>query len=282
MPVAAREASIYTGLTLGEYYRQMGISTLLIADSTSRWAQALREMSARLEEIPGEEAFPAYLDSAIKNLYERAGLYRTCDGSIGALTMVGTVSPAGGNFEEPVTQSTLATVKCFLGLSYNRAYKRFYPAIEPLISWSRYLKQMENYFRTERHDDWVDNVQDCIQLLKDGDSINQMMQVSGEEGISMSDYIKFQKSLFIDMVYLQQDAFDSIEAYTSPERQKDMFIFVNDILGRTYKFVDKKEVLNFFTQITGLFKNMNYTEYQSERFNGFRKQIEEIVSDMTA
>jgi V/A-type H+/Na+-transporting ATPase subunit A len=149
MPVAAREASIYTGITLGEYYRQMGLDVLLLADSTSRWAQAMRETSGRLEEIPGEEAFPAYLDSAIKSVYERAGVLRLADGTTGSLTMIGTVSPAGGNFEEPVTQATLGTVKCFLGLSYARAYKRFYPAIDPLISWSRYREQLQSYFDTE-------------------------------------------------------------------------------------------------------------------------------------
>jgi V/A-type H+-transporting ATPase subunit A len=169
MPVAAREASIYTAITLGEYYREMGLNVLILADSTSRWAQALREMSGRLEEIPGEEAFPAYLQSRIKGMYERAGVLRTRDGSVGSLTILGNVSPAGGNFEEPVTQSTIATVKVFLGLTYNRAYRRAYPAIEPLISWSRYLDQL------------VEKVKFCLELLKTGDTINQMMQVTGRK-----------------------------------------------------------------------------------------------------
>ena len=154
MPVAAREASIYMGITLGEYYRQMGLNVMLIADSTSRWAQAMRETSGRLEEIPGEEAFPAYLDSAIKGVYERAGVIETNDGSTGSLTMIGTVSPAGGNFEEPVTQSTLGAVKCFLGLSSDRAYKRFYPAIDPLFSWSRYLEQLRTQLDDEFDPQW--------------------------------------------------------------------------------------------------------------------------------
>ena len=158
MPVAAREASIYTGVTIAEYYRQMGLDVLLIADSTSRWAQAMRETSARLEEIPGEEAYPAYLDSSIKSVYERAGVVTTPDGAEGSFTMIGTVSPAGGNFEEPVTQATLSTVKCFLGLSYDRAYKRFYPAIDPLISWSRYLEQLKEYFDAELGPEWVEQV----------------------------------------------------------------------------------------------------------------------------
>lgn len=182
MPVAAREASIYTGITLGEYYRQMGLNVLLLADSTSRWAQAMRETSGRLEEIPGEEAFPAYLDSAIKSIYERAGVILTSDGSEGSLTMIGTVSPAGGNFEEPVTQSTLGTVKTFLGLSAERAYKRFYPAVDPLLSWSRYSEQLASWFDSNLDTGWTDNVKAMLELLNQGEKIYQMIQVAGEEG----------------------------------------------------------------------------------------------------
>ncbi|MEM8855886.1 MAG: V-type ATP synthase subunit A, partial [Pseudomonadota bacterium] len=185
MPVAAREASIYTGITLGEYYRQMGLEVLLIADSTSRWAQAMRETSGRLEEIPGEEGFPAYLESSIKGVYERAGVIRANDGATGSLTMIGTVSPAGGNFDEPVTQSTLSTVKCFLGLSSERAYKRFYPAVDPLISWSRYLSQMEAWYDQHLGADWCAKVRRLQDLLETGDHVSQMMQVTGEEGVTM-------------------------------------------------------------------------------------------------
>ena len=211
MPVAAREASIYTGITLGEYYRQMGLDVLLLADSTSRWAQAMRETSGRLEEIPGEEAFPAYLDSAIKSVYERAGVLSTRDGSTGSLTMIGTVSPAGGNFEEPVTQSTLGTVKTFLGLSYDRAYRRSYPAIDPLISWSRYREQLRSYFEGHVHPGWTELVDSLTELLRDGNAIHQMMQVTGEEGISLEDFVRYQKSLMLDIAYLQQDAFDAVD-----------------------------------------------------------------------
>jgi V/A-type H+-transporting ATPase subunit A len=185
MPVAAREASIYMGITLAEYYRQMGLDVLLIADSTSRWAQAMRETSGRMEEIPGEEAFPAYLDSSVKSVYERAGAIRCPDGSQGSLTMIGTVSPAGGNFEEPVTQSTLGTVKTFLGLSYDRAYKRFYPAIDPLMSWSRYLDQLAPWFNENLDLNWTRDIKRLHELLRQGESINQMMQVTGEEGITL-------------------------------------------------------------------------------------------------
>jgi V/A-type H+-transporting ATPase subunit A len=218
MPVAAREASIYMGITLGEYYRQMGLNVLLIADSTSRWAQAMRETSGRLEEIPGEEGFPAYLDSAIKGAYERAGVLQTNDRSIGSLTMVGTVSPAGGNFDEPVTQSTLGTVKTFLGLSSARAYKRFYPAVDPLLSWSRYLDQLRPYFDEHMQPGWTDAVRDLSQLLHQGDSIYQMMQVTGEEGVTLADYVTYQKSVFLDMVYLQQDAYDKVDVSVPLER----------------------------------------------------------------
>ena len=182
MPVPSREASIYTGITLGEYYRQMGLDVLLLADSTSRWAQAMRETSGRLEEIPGEEAYPAYLDSAIKGVYERAGVIRMHDGSTGSLTMIGTVSPAGGNFEEPVTQSTLGTVKTFLGLSYDRAYKRFYPAIDPLISWSRYLEQLRPHFNEHVSAGWADAVARMQALMEKGDEVYRMMQVTGRGG----------------------------------------------------------------------------------------------------
>jgi V/A-type H+-transporting ATPase subunit A len=234
-------------------------------------------MSGRLEEIPGEEAFPAYLDSAIKNLYERAGLYRFSDGSEGALTMIGTVSPAGGNFEEPVTQSTLATVKTFLGLSYNRAYKRFFPAIEPLISWSKYLQQMEKYYSENRGEDWVQKVTDCITLLKEGEGINQMMQVSGEEGITIDDYIKFQRSLFLDMVYLQQDAFDKVDASSKSDRQIITFNFVVTIINNNYKFNDKRDVREFFLKLTDLFKNFNYSVMDSEQYKDFKVQIDELI-----
>ncbi|QEG01294.1 V-type sodium ATPase catalytic subunit A [Stieleria maiorica] len=276
MPVAAREASIYTGITLGEYYRQMGLDVLLLADSTSRWAQAMRETSGRLEEIPGEEAFPAYLDSAIKELYERAGVLRMADGQTGSLTMIGSVSPAGGNFEEPVTQSTLGTVKCFLGLSYDRAYKRFYPAIDPLISWSRYRDQLAPFFKSEVDPHWTTAVSKMHQLLRDGESIDQMMQVTGEEGISIEDYVTHQKAFFLDMVYLQQDAFDPVDVSVPLERQKEMFLLCLKLINDEYAFADKEQARVFFTELIGLFKNLNTAESDSEDFKRFRTRISEL------
>ncbi|MGJ0491832.1 V-type ATP synthase subunit A [Methylobacter sp.] len=277
MPVAAREASIYTGITLGEYFRQMGYHVLLIADSTSRWAQAMRETSGRMEEIPGEEAFPAYLDSAIKNLYERAGVIRCADGTTGTLTLIGTVSPAGGNFEEPVTQSTLGTVKTFLGLSADRAYKRFYPAIDPLLSWSRYLDQLAPWFKKELDAQWVDDVKDMMTLLERGDSIYQIMQVTGEEGISLEDFIEWQKSVLLDMAYLQQDAFDEVDANMPRERQLASFRLLKKLLRTEFKFQDKDAARDFFTRITGLYKNWNYSRADSPDYERYITEIEQLA-----
>jgi V/A-type H+-transporting ATPase subunit A len=277
MPVAARESSIYTGITLGEYYRQMGYNVLCIADSTSRWAQAMRETSGRMEEIPGEEAFPAYLDSAIKNVYERAGVIRNPAGTTGSLTLIGTVSPAGGNFEEPVTQATLSTVKTFLGLSYDRAYKRFYPAIDPLISWSRYLDQLAAWYRDRLDPHWVEDVKRLARLLNDGDTIGQMMQVTGEEGITIEDFVTWQKALLLDMVYLQQDAFDDVDASMSLERQLESFRLVRGIIDRELRFDDKEKAREFFTRLTGLYKNLNYSAAGTAEFAGYRRQIVELL-----
>ncbi|QEG43147.1 V-type ATP synthase subunit A [Roseimaritima ulvae] len=282
MPVAAREASIYMGITLAEYYRQMGLNVLLIADSTSRWAQAMRETSGRMEEIPGEEAFPAYLDSSIKSVYERAGVIQCPDTSQGSLTMIGTVSPAGGNFEEPVTQSTLGTVKTFLGLSYDRAYKRFYPAIDPLISWSRYLDQLEPWLSKNLDANWVADVKRLHELLRQGDTINQMMQVTGEEGITLEDYVIWQKSVLVDMAYLQQDAFDEVDACMPRERQLESLRLLNRLVDRDYGFSDRDEAREFFTKVIGLYKNWNYSASDSEDYQRYKNELEQAVSPADA
>lgn len=276
MPVAAREASIFTGVTLGEYYRQMGYDVLLIADSTSRWAQAMRETSGRLEEIPGEEGFPAYLESSIKGVYERAGVIQTNDGSIGSMTMIGTVSPAGGNFDEPVTQATLGTVKCFLGLSAERAYKRFYPAVDPLMSWSRYLDQLATWFDAHVEAGWSGRIRQVQGLLAEGEAIQQMMQVTGEEGITLEDFVTHQKAVFLDMVYLQQDAFDPIDASVSLDRQKQGLARVHALVTRTYDFPSKEAAREHFTRLTGLLKNLNYADTRSPDHAELLSRIEAL------
>lgn len=273
MPVAAREASIYTGITLGEYYRQMGYNVLLIADSTSRWAQAMRETSGRMEEIPGEEGFPAYLDSSIRGLYERAGIIRCNDKSLGSLTIVGTVSPAGGNFEEPVTQSTLSAVKTFLGLSYDRAYKRYYPAVDPLISWSRYIEQLQPWFDQNMEPTWTQKVKHINDLLHKGRDIYNMMQVTGEEGISMEDFILYHKSQMFDMVYLQQDAYDPVDVSVKIYRQKIAFNLLHDIIMQENQFKDKTDARNFFVKLTGLLKNLNYAQLNSDEYQKYHHEI---------
>jgi V/A-type H+/Na+-transporting ATPase subunit A len=282
MPVAARESSIYTGVTLGEYYRQMGYNALVIADSTSRWAQAMRETSGRMEEIPGEEAFPAYLDSAIKGIYERAGLLRCPDGARGSLTLIGTVSPAGGNFEEPVTQSTLSTVKTFLGLSADRAYRRFYPAVDPLLSWSRYSNQLRNWFDEKMTPEWTDDVQEMIEMLSEGDAVHQMMQVTGEEGITLEDYVLWQKSRLIDTVYLQQDAFDDVDVSMPLERQRESFQLLKHLIKRAYSFEDKDQAREFFTRLSGLYRNFNYSRTESVEYARYRQEIEALAAQYVA
>ncbi len=282
MPVAARESSIYTGITIGEYYRQMGLNVLLLADSTSRWAQAMRETSGRMEEIPGEEAFPAYLDSAIKAVYERAGLIQAHDGAQGSLTLIGTVSPAGGNFEEPVTQSTLATVKTFLGLSADRAYKRYYPAVDPLISWSRYRAQLRDWFEANLGVGWSERVAEMLDLLRRGDDLAQMMQVTGEEGITLDDYVTYHKALLLDMVYLQQDAFDPIDVSVPLDRQTRLFDLVYRVVTSDYAFDDKARVREAFTSFRRLFTNLNYAADQSADYDSYRDEIDALAQTHTA
>jgi V/A-type H+-transporting ATPase subunit A len=276
MPIAAREASIYTGVTLGEYYRQMGLRVLILADSTSRWAQALRESSARMEEIPGEEAFPAYLESRIAAFYERAGLVRLYNGSTGSLTLVGNVSPAGGNFEEPVTQNTLKVVGAFYGLSRTRSDQRRYPAIDPLISWSLYLNQMRESLGS-RHPEWVSLVEEAQNLLFRGNEIHQMMLVVGEEGVSVEDLVIYFKSEIVDAVCLQQDSFDAVERATSLERQVSDFLLLMDMVHHPFTFQDKEEARKEMTRLQNLFFQMKYCPFKSEAYQKYRKEIESIL-----
>ena len=276
MPIAAREASIYTGVTLGEYYRQIGLKVLILADSTSRWAQALRESSARMEEIPGEEAFPAYLESRIAAFYERAGVVRLYNGSTGSLTLVGNVSPAGGNFEEPVTQNTLKVVGAFYGLSRTRSDQRRYPAIDPLISWSLYLNQMRESLGS-RHPEWVSLVEEAQNLLFRGNEIHQMMLVVGEEGVSVEDLVIYLKSEIVDAVCLQQDSFDAVERATSLERQVSDFLLLMDMVHRPFTFKDKEEARKEMTRLQNLLFQMKYCPFKSELYQKYRREIESIL-----
>lgn len=255
MPVAAREASVYTAVTMAEYYRQMGLNVLLLADSTSRWAQAMREMSGRLEEIPGEEAFPAYLESVIAAFYERAGKVRLRNGKIASVTIGGTVSPAGGNFEEPVTQATLKVVGAFHGLSRERSDARKYPSIHPIDSWSKYQGVVD-----------MARVEKARGILRRSSEINQMMKVIGEEGTSAEDYILYQKGELLDAVYLQQNSFDPIDAACEPERQAHEFNVLYDVLTRDYALSDKKEIRAFFNQVRQEFLDWHGTVYGTPEF----------------
>jgi V/A-type H+-transporting ATPase subunit A len=266
MPVAAREASVYTAVTLAEYYRQMGLHVLLLADSTSRWAQALREMSGRLEEIPGEEAFPAYLESVIAGFYERAGLVRLRDNGTGSITIGGTVSPAGGNFDEPVTQSTLKVVGAFHGLSRERSDARKYPAIHPLESWSKYPGLID-----------PDSTEYARNILFRGNEVSQMMKVVGEEGTSLEDYELFLKSEFIDSVYLQQDSFDPIDAAVSTERQRHVFRILFAVLVSRFVFGNKETARGFFNQLRQKFLDYNGAEWKSDEFRRLEGEIQELL-----
>ena len=269
MPVAAREASVYTAVTLAEYYRQMGLNTLLLADSTSRWAQALREMSGRLEEIPGEEAFPAYLESLIASFYERAGLVELRSGETGSVTICGSVSPAGGNFEEPVTQATLKVVGAFLGLSRERSDARRYPAIHPLDSWSKYPSLASR-----------EQLDIARGVLRHGSEVNQMMKVIGEEGTAIEDFIVYLKSEFLDYVFLQQNTFDDIDGATSADRQRYMFGRVVKVLETDFEFGgDKDAARTYFLELRQLFVDSNYLAIDSNEFKSQEKAIDNKIAE---
>ncbi|MBL7017262.1 MAG: V-type ATP synthase subunit A [Kiritimatiellales bacterium] len=270
MPVAAREASVYTGVTLAEYYRQMGLDVLLLADSTSRWAQALREMSGRLEEIPGEEAFPAYLESVIASFYERGGVVRLNNGETGSVTIGGTVSPAGGNFEEPVTQSTLKVVGAFHGLSRARSDARRFPAIDPLDSWSKYPSVVDN-----------EELNFARSILREGSEVGQMMKVVGEEGTSIEDFMVYLKSEYLDSVYLQQNAFNDVDAATPVERQRHVFGYISRFMKTKLKFDDKDAARAFFQTLTQVTRDWNQVAFDSDEFKKQEEQLDHQIAEVT-
>ena len=271
MPVASREASVYTAVTLAEYYRQMGLNVLVLADSTSRWAQAMRELSGRLEEIPGEEAFPAYLESRIAAFYERAGRVKLRSGQIGSVTIGGTVSPAGGNFDEPVTQATLKVVGGFHGLSRARSDARRYPAIDRLDSWSDYNSVIDG-----------DRVEKARTLLRKGNEVGQMMKVVGEEGTSLDDFTCYLKAEFLDAVYLQQNAFSESDATTPVARQKVMFDVVEKALFTSYKFTTKDDTRRFFMDLQQTFIDWNDKAFDSDEFKALKETLVKKIEEASA
>ena len=283
MPVAAREASVYTGMTIGEYYRSMGLKVLVMADSTSRWAQALREMSNRLEELPGQDAFPMDLSAIISNFYSRAGLVKLVGGQTGSVTFLGTVSPAGGNLKEPVTESTTKAARCFYALSQGRADSKRYPAIDPLESYSKYLEypEIREYLDEHIEKDWVDLVYAGKTIVQRGKEANDQINILGDDGVPVEYHERFWKSELIDFVILQQDAFDDIDANCPMERQQMMYKMVLGICNQEFAFADFEACSQFFKGLINLFRQMNYSEWKSEKFEGYRKQIEQYVSEQS-
>ena len=275
MPVAAREASVYTGMTIAEYYRAMGLKVLLLADSTSRWAQALREMSNRLEELPGQDAFPMDLSAIISSFYARAGLVHLRNGATGSVTFLGTVSPAGGNLKEPVTESTKKAARCFYALSQQRADSKRYPAIDPLDSYSKYLEYPEivDYLDDHIEEGWVKNVMEGKTLVRRGKEAAEQINILGDDGVPVEYHEMFWKSELVDFVILQQDAFDDIDANCPIDRQKYMFDFVMEMCRKQYEFADFEECSAFFKNLINLFKQLNYTVWQSEDFAQYEEKI---------
>ena len=281
MPVAAREASVYTGMTIGEYYRSMGLKVLVMADSTSRWAQALREMSNRLEELPGQDAFPMDLSAIISNFYARAGLVKLNNGETGSVTFIGTVSPAGGNLKEPVTESTKKAARCFYALSQGRADSKRYPAIDPLESYSKYLEypEVESYLGEKIEKDWVKLVYKGKTIVQRGKEAQDQINILGDDGVPVEYHESFWKSELIDFVILQQDAFDNIDANCPMARQQMMYKMVLDVCDRKFSFVDFEACSRFFKGLINLFRQMNYSEWESDKFNDYKAQIEEYLQN---
>ncbi len=280
MPVAAREASVYTAMTICEYYRAMGLRCLLLADSTSRWAQALREMSNRMEELPGADAFPVDLSAIISNFYARAGMVRLGNGKTGAITFIGTVSPAGGNLKEPVTESTKKAARCFYALEQSRADQKRYPAVNPIESYSKYLEYPEiiSYLDSKIEKGWVDKVLKAKNIVRRGKEMADQINILGDDGVPMSYHESFWKSELIDFAFLQQDAFDAIDAVSSMDRQKYMLDLILGICDKTFDFDNFESCRNFFKQIINILRQMNYSEYQSDKFKEYQQQLSKLLS----
>jgi V/A-type H+-transporting ATPase subunit A len=281
MPVAAREASVYTAMTLAEFYRSMGLKVLLMADSTSRWAQALREMSNRLEELPGPDAFPMDLSAIISNFYGRAGYVVLNNGKTGSITFIGTVSPAGGNLKEPVTENTKKVARCFYALEQERADRKRYPAVNPIDSYSKYIEypEFEEYISKLISPDWTSKVNELKTRLLRGKEIAEQINILGDDGVPTDYHVTFWKSELIDYVILQQDAFDKTDSVTPLERQEYMVNKVIDVCRSEFNFANFNEVMEYFKRMINLFKQQNYSDYKSEAFYGFEKEIAALISE---
>jgi V/A-type H+-transporting ATPase subunit A len=284
MPVAAREASVYTAMTIAEYYRAMGLKILLLADSTSRWAQALREMSNRMEELPGPDAYPMDLTAIISNFYSRAGYVYLNNGKTGSITFIGTVSPAGGNLKEPVTEATKKAARCFYALSQDRADSKRYPAVDPIDSYSKYLEypELEDYLKKHIDEEWPAQIQLLKDVLLRGREASEQINILGDDGVPVDYHITFWKSEVIDFVVLQQDAFDPIDAQTSIERQKYMLDKVIDIYHTDFSFEHFEEVNEYFKRVIDQLRQMNYSEFKSDKFYQFEKDLEQIIEERKA
>ena len=281
MPVAAREASVYTAMTICEYYRAMGLKVLLLADSTSRWAQALREMSNRMEELPGADAFPVDLSAIISSFYARAGMVVLNNGRTGSVTFIGTVSPAGGNLKEPVTESTKKAARCFYALEQKRADQKRYPAVNPIDSYSKYLEypEIREYLSKKVGKGWAEKVEKTKFIIRRGKEANDQINILGDDGVPMSYHELFWKSELVDFIILQQDAFDPVDSLTPMERQEYMLNLVLDICGREFDFEDFEECRNFFKEAINLLKQMNYSEFRSGDFNKYQEQLNNLLNN---
>jgi V/A-type H+-transporting ATPase subunit A len=284
MPVAAREASVYTAMTIAEYYRSMGLRVLLMADSTSRWAQALREMSNRMEELPGPDAFPMDLSAIISNFYGRAGFVYLNNGQTGSITFIGTVSPAGGNLKEPVTENTKKVARCFYALEQDRADRKRYPAVNPIDSYSKYLEypEFESYITERINGEWTTKVNELKTRLLRGKEIAEQINILGDDGVPVEYHVIFWKSEVIDFVILQQDAFDEVDAVTPLERQEDLLNLVIEICHTEFNFETFLEVMEYFKKLINLCKQMNYAVYKSEQFENYKAQIAALLDERRA
>ena len=284
MPVASREASVYTAMTIAEYYRAMGLKVLLMADSTSRWAQALREMSNRMEELPGQDAFPMDLSAIIGAFYSRAGYVYLKNGATGSITFIGTVSPAGGNLKEPVTEGTKKAARCFYALEQNRADRKRYPAVNPIDSYSKYIEypEFEEYIKTKIEGDWIGMVNQMKTLLQRGKEVQEQINILGDDGVPVDYHVTFWKSEVIDFVILQQDAFDKIDAVCPLERQEFMLKLVMDICNTNYEFDTFLDVMDYFKRIINVCKQMNYSEFHSEKFEQHLAALKDLLAEREA